>query len=254
MDIDARLTSLRVAASAGDVDAARELGRLLSLLPADPGFDQLSEPQRVHVEPWLRQVLSSRPDDPVAILLLAGRLSVDALQAEALDTEEDADALLDEARALYQRLLDADPTGPHAPAARLGLAELRDMTGDEGDADEPTGEESSPVFSFYLVEAQAGSGSVVADESLVATDPDELRWACDFWLRMVEAGEGWPPDGLTLTVHTDAGTTTTVELSGKVDWSEVPLAPLPGRPLPAGWPARTGSGTLVHYGYRRLVA
>ncbi|WP_327392784.1 hypothetical protein OG533_23825 [Streptomyces sp. NBC_01186] len=67
---------LRVAATAGDPDAARELGRLSCMLRSDSP-EHLVDPDFLLTwpeEPWLRAALRIRPDDRLAAVLLAGRL------------------------------------------------------------------------------------------------------------------------------------------------------------------------------------
>ncbi|MEV6156867.1 hypothetical protein AB0L53_41635 [Nonomuraea sp. NPDC052129] len=84
------LESVRGAAQAGDYEAAREYGRLLSLLPAEM---EESDDEWPCVW-WFRVALEGRPEDHEAAVLLAARLTGDAdalAYAYGLDDEEDFD-------------------------------------------------------------------------------------------------------------------------------------------------------------------
>ncbi|MEV0390979.1 hypothetical protein [Nonomuraea sp. NPDC050643] len=247
------ITRLRAAATGGDPDAARELGRLLCLLRTDSlevagdGDFLATWPE----EPWLRAALRARPDDRLAAVLLAGRL-VQQIAFWRIDDDhaaehgEDDRTLArrrDEAQALYARVLEAEPG--HS-VARAGVAALNAWADDDG---APAKE---PSFSYYELDMTAGSGSYVHSERVVATDPDEVRWACSWLVAPMVAEVGEPPYGVDLHLFTYAGGRCDgiVDLGerftadGTLDWDAVEIPPLTGEPLPVGHPVGFG-----HYGY-----
>ena len=229
MTVEERVAALRAAATGGDAEAAGQLGRLYCLLAADPDTgdpaDELSP-----AEPWLRRCLDARPGDSLAAVLLASRLTgLAALAAESDDDEHEAE-LIAQALELHRRALATDPTNA---AARAGLGELDDDHGG---------------YAYYLVEVDAGNGSILATESLVATDPDELRWAMDMWLELIGHSAG------TFEVTTHDGDrpsrSVLVRHDGeRADWGTAPLPALTGEPLPPGHPVRGGDGSTCPYGY-----
>ncbi|MGV9351205.1 hypothetical protein ACWDSD_42125 [Streptomyces spiralis] len=249
---DETIKRLRAAATAGDPDAARELGRLLCMLRSDslehlmdPGF-LLTWPE----ERWLRAALRARPDDRLASVLLAGRLvqqinfwKIDDDNANAHGEDEHTLARRrDEAHALYTQTLKAVPDDP---AARAGIAALIAWA---GDTDIP----EDPPFSYYDLTLDMGYGSYSHSETVVTTDPDEVRWACPWLLAPVVAEVKEPPFGveLTLFIYSDGRCDSVIRLDehlqadGTLAWDSVEIPPLNGEPLPAGHPV----GTL-HYGY-----
>lgn len=248
---DESFETLRAAATAGDPDAARELGRLLCMLRSD--LDHVTNPDFLPTWPeerWLRATLRARPDDRLAGLLLAGRLvqqinywTIDADNANAYGEDERTLARRrDEAHALYTQALAAVPDDA---TARAGLATLNAWA---GDADLP----NDPPFSYYEVTLETGSGSYGHSESVVASHPDEVRWAAPRLLAPVVAAVPEPPFGveLTLLVHSDGRCECVVRLDehlaadGTPRWDIIEIPPLDGDPLPVGHPVGTR-----HYGY-----
>ncbi|EID52555.1 hypothetical protein [Saccharomonospora xinjiangensis] len=249
--IEKKIESPRAAATEGDPDAARELGRLLCLLRADSeehlgDMGTLFWPE----EPWLRAALRARPDDRLAATLLAGRLvqqiaywKIDEDHAEAHGENEDTLARRrDEARALYERVLKA---APGDPAALAGVAALQ-MWADDSDA-----VEGACPFSYYELHLAEASGSFEYSETVVSTHPDEVRWAASWLLASAIAETGEPPTGdLCLFIHSPGRTDRVIRLDehvnadGTIEWDAIEIPPLTGEPLPAGHPVGTG-----HYGY-----
>ncbi|MFI7147950.1 hypothetical protein ACIBO2_23810 [Nonomuraea sp. NPDC050022] len=250
------VTRLRAAATAGDPDAARELGRLLCMLRTDSregimdGEFLAAWPE----EPWLRAALRARPDDQLAAVMLAGRL-VQQIAYWRIDDDhaiaqgEDDHTLArrrDEAHALYVRVLEADPGNP---AARAGVATLNAWADGAGGIDAL---EKEPPFSYYELRLEAGSGSFLHSESVVTTHPDEVRWACSWLMAPVVAEVEEPPFGVELSLFTysDGRFAGSINLGehftadGLLDWDAVEIPPLTGEPLPAGHPVGTS-----HYGY-----
>lgn len=258
MTIDDDMAALRSAATSGDPDAARDLGRLLCLVPADPAdpadSDRGDDTENCHPgESWLRRTLAARPDDTSAAILLATRLALQLSQQVAVGEEEPE--LRDEAVTLYRRVLGREPDHH---GARIGLAELRELYEETDDpADDADCPESPQPYGFYLIETDTGSGSVNYHESLVVTDPDELRWACDRWLDVNYPEPEYRPFPLALEVWSGTVRLSTVDLvhsEGTIDWAAVTVPPLPGPPLPVGCPMRTSDGLVRHYGYSLLVS
>lgn len=252
---DETIEMLRAAATAGDPDAARELGRLLCMLRSD-SLEQHMNPDFVLTWPeeqWLRAALRARPDDRLAALLLAGRLvqqisywKIDEDNANANGEDERTLARRrDEAHALYTQTLKAHPDDP---AARAGIATLNMWA---NDADMP----EVPPFSYYELSLDMVSGSFSHTETVVTSDPDEVRWACSWLLALllaeVQEPVQEPPFGvdLTLFVYSNGRHDGIIRLdehltADGVGWDDVEIPPLEGEPLPAGHPV----GTL-HYGY-----
>ena len=182
------ITRLRAAATAGDPDAARELGRLLCMLRTD-SREHIMDGEYVAAwpeEPWLRAALRARSDDRLAAVLLAGRL-VQQIAYWQIDEDhaiahgEDDHTFTrrrDEAHALYAQVLKADPGDP---AARAGAAALNALVDGIGTL------EKEPPFSYYELNLEAGSGSFVHSERVVTTHPDEVRWTCSWLMAPVVA-------------------------------------------------------------------
>ncbi|ANP52853.1 hypothetical protein J2Z21_000397 [Streptomyces griseochromogenes] len=249
---DETIKRLRATATAGDPDAARELGRLLCMLRSD-SLEHLMNPDFLLTWPeerWLRAALRTRPDDRLAASLLAGRLvqqinywKIDDDNANAHGEDERTLARRrDEAHALYTQTLKAVPDDP---AARAGIAALNAWA---DDADMP----EDPPFSYYeLTLEMGGSGSYSHSETVVTSHPDEVRWACSWLLAPVVAEVKEPPFGvdLTLFIYSDGRCDSVIRLDEHLtadgmlgDVIEIP--PLNGEPLPAGHPVGTR-----HYGY-----
>ncbi|ASO18060.1 hypothetical protein FHR81_002456 [Actinoalloteichus hoggarensis] len=240
--IDKTMDALRGEAEAGDQQAARELGRLLCLTPTLDDGDSADD--RWPGEVWLRIALARRPDDTIAATLLASRLvqqvtaMLDGEPSFDSDSAEEAiERRVDEARALYAGVLALDSTDP---AAEAGSALLDEVV--EGEQTDP----SSIGYSYYLIENDAGHGSTGHLEQLVATDPDELRWACGRWFDRLGGLAGFTMatyvDGEQVAV-TDLGAVT-LDADDQPDWTSVDIPPLPGEPLPVGHPVGP-----CHYGY-----
>ncbi|MGP3965895.1 hypothetical protein ACTWPT_59140 [Nonomuraea sp. 3N208] len=247
---------LRAAATAGDPDAARELGRLLCMLRSD-SLEHLMDPRFLLTrpeEPWLRAALHARPNDRLAAVLLAGRLlqqiaywKIDDDNANAHGEDEHTLARRrDEAHALYTQVLKAAPDNP---AARAGIAALNAWTDNSDD----TGVlEKDPPFSYYELNLDLGSGSFLHSERVVTTHPDEVRWACSWLLAPVLAEVQEPPFGVDLTLFTylDGRFDGIIRLDehlnadGTLGWDAIKIPPLTGEPLPAGHPVG-----IRHYGY-----
>ncbi|MFI7149629.1 hypothetical protein ACIBO2_32315 [Nonomuraea sp. NPDC050022] len=252
--VEHHLESVRGAAQAGDYEAAREYGRLLSLLPAEM---EESDDEWPCVW-WFRVALEGRPEDHEAAVLLAARLTGDAdalAYAYGLDDEEDCDEegedeegnlarrncerMRKEAQRLYAQVLRADPAHP---GARSGLAAFEGVP--------------FPVapFSHYLVQGEYWSGTAGCREQLVVSDAEELQWACDHWFAEI-AGLG----AYHLSVYASGERLSHASLEplvraadGSLDWSVITIPPLPGEPLPHGHPALLHNGHIAHYGWYSL--
>lgn len=251
---DATIERLRTAATAGDPDAACELGRLLCMLRSD-SLEHLMDPDFVLTWPeerWLRAALGARPGDRPAAPLLAGRLvqqiaywKIDDDHAEAHGEDERTLARRrDEAYDLYARMLETDPDDP---LARAGIGALNAWADDAEVPDEP-------AFSYYELTLEMASGSFSHTETVVTTHADEVRWACSWLLAPIAAeadGQG-PPFGteLTLCTYTEGRQTDHILLDehlttgASLEWDAVEIPPLRGALLPAG----SAVGTR-HYGY-----
>ena len=261
--VQQRLENIRRAAKAGDAEAARELGRLLGLIPA--GTEEPEDDEWPCMW-WFRRALETRPGDHEAAVLLAARLSRyadDLAYAYGLDDEDeddeedeedgefgeadedeedlarrDCERKRTEARRLYEEVLRVDPA---CPAARSGLAALRDAPF------------SVTPYGHYLVEGEYWSGTAGCREQLVVGDAEELRWACGEWFGHI-AGLG----AYHLSVYASGERLSRVSLEplgpaadGSLDWSGVVVPPVPGEPLPHGHPALL-DGHVVHYGWHSL--
>ncbi|MFG3709158.1 hypothetical protein ACGF7U_31130 [Micromonospora sp. NPDC047670] len=239
MSISEKVAALREAAEMNDAEAARELGRLMCLVPQDPKARGQVEAFDFDVtwpaEPWLRAATSARAEDGLAKKLLAGVLirqiaywqSVDQIGSPDVDGAELAAAnnrRQAEAERLYSDVLRANPDDRTARAGLNALLEANVIVDDY-----PTEE----GFSFYRVENELWSGSVCTLERLVVTDPDELRWACDAWLGL---DPDWPVGDLTLVVYRHGTETDRISLAEHfdetMDWSAVTIPPLAGEILP----------------------
>jgi hypothetical protein len=258
MTIAEELTSaLRTAADAGDLDAARELGRLLSLLPVDPAcYDPLTGPVSTWSElDWLRVVVEARPEDLTTANLLAGRLvqQIGYLKESWGDHENAIDALREEAEELYARVLRADPADPTARAGRARVAEL---FGHETEA------EQHEEYTFLLAEYGYQSGGGGGSAYMVVVDPGELRWALDVWLKMNEGiwdeevglGGAW----FTLTTVDHGTVVNEIDLEehiadGLLDWDSIIISTPAGPPLPTGHPPLL-NGLRHDFGYSEVVA
>jgi hypothetical protein len=258
MTIAEELTStLRTAADAGDLDAARELGRLLSLLPVDPAcYDPLTGPAPAWSEQaWLRSVVDARPKDLATATLLAGRLVQQiGYLAESPGNHENAlDALREEAERLYARVLNADPADP---TARAGLARVAGLFGHETETERHEG------YAFHLAEYGYQSGGGGGSAYMVVVDPGELRWALDVWLKLNEGV--WDEEvglaGAWFTLTTvDRGTAvqeTNLEehmATGLLDWDSIIIPAPAGPPLPTGHPPLL-AGLRYDFGYSEVLA
>lgn len=238
-----RVAALGAAARDGDAEAAREYGRLLSLLPEPTSFEA---PEPVWAgESWLRAAVAARPGDTLARTLL-GSLLVTQIAAwrdiadvafldPDLDEEEIEEANMrrrGEAEELLGGVLLVDPGAPAPKACLAALAEVFD----EGDY--PCGEDGLFPYDYHLVGTEVWSGSACLTVQLVLTDPEELRWACDHWLKDGDYLAG----PLTLTSYSQGEEIGSVALSEDVsattiDWERLTIPPLPGDPLPPGDPA-----------------
>jgi hypothetical protein len=241
------LTRLRTTAMAGDAHAALELGRLLCLTGSDPGGSGEGD-QTWPEERWLRAAVEARPDDIEALTLLTGRLAQQISYWEAV-LEMNPDVMEEcgedegtirrrqiEAEELYARIRAAGPLG-HAESGLDALAVLLGVSG------EPAAE---AAYSFYVVEDEAWSGSVRHSTTIVASDADEIRWACDEWLALSWGGMG----ALTLTTYLDGAEVSSIDLGQHlveetVSWDEVAVPELTGTRLPVGLPV---PGLGLYYG------
>ncbi|MFC8799523.1 hypothetical protein ACFT2C_17450 [Promicromonospora sp. NPDC057138] len=251
VNIDEKIAGLRAAAENGDPEAARELGRLLSLTLTDPQEPGEGEPEWPE-ERWLRAAVQARPDDVEALMLLAGRLAAqssswenywemnpDEMAAEGKD-ESTISRMWAEVSDLHTRILAAGPP-PHAVPGLERLGELVDVHAESV---------AEAAYSFYALQDDAQSGSVLNILIVVATDLDELRWACDQWLALTDGGIGQ----LTVRTYVDGDETSQVDLDEHLDgarvaWDAVPVPELTGTLLPAGLPVPGPSHSgLWHYG------
>ncbi len=235
---DERLTRLRTAATAGEAGAAFALGRLLCLTatgPADAPEDIEGPGQNWPEEPWLRAALDSRPGHVPAMTLLAGRLvqQIDFWQNMCELNPEAAEAYGEDETTLARRRTEADALLARAAAA--------------GPEHHPAG-----PYGCYVLDDTGWSGSTAHGATLVASRPEELRWACDQWFSVVGGcGLSGAP---TLTTYAHGERTSVIHLAAHfdrtVDWDTVPLPPLTGEELPAGLPV-PGSG--LPYGFAARV-
>ncbi|MFK4268494.1 hypothetical protein [Streptomyces milbemycinicus] len=88
-----------------------------------------------------------------------------------------------------------------------------------------------------MFEDEAWSGSVRYGTTIVASDADEIRWACDEWFAL-ETGLGSAP---TLTTYVDGAEVGSIDLGRHlvdtaVSWDDVAVPELTGLPLPVGLP------------------
>ncbi|MER7794189.1 hypothetical protein [Streptomyces sp. NPDC097640] len=244
------ITRLRTAAMEGDGRAALELGRLLCLTasePRGPGDGHQTWPE----ERWLRAAVGTRPDDTKALTLLTGRLAQQISYWEAVldmhpdvmeDCGEDEGTVRRrqiEAEELYARIRAAGPVGGVAEA---GLDELAVLLGVRR---EPAAAEAA--YSFHVFEDEAWSGSVRYSSTIVASDADEIRWACDEWFALDSGLSGAP----TLTTYVDGAEVSSVDLrrhlvDTTVSWDDVAVPELTGLPLPVGLPV---PGHGLYYGF-----
>lgn len=244
------ITRLRTTAMAGDGRAALQLGRLLCLTasePRAPGDGDQSWPE----ERWLRAAVEARPDDIEALTLLAGRLAQQISYWEAVldmnpdvmeDYGEDEGTVRRrqiEAEELYARIRAAGPLGH---AAEAGLDELAVLLGVSGES-----AAAEAAYSFHVFEDEAWSGSVRYGTTIVASDADEIRWACDEWFAL-ETGLSSAP---TLTTYVDGAQVSSIDLrrhlvDTTVSWDGVDVPELTGVPLPVGLPV---PGRGLYYGF-----
>ncbi|MGW0735607.1 tetratricopeptide repeat protein [Streptomyces sp. NPDC002851] len=263
---DKTITRLRTAATVGDPKAAYELARLLCMTASDPADASADfEVQTWPEEPWLRAVLSTRPLDVPAMTLLAGRLiqQIDHWQ-NMLDLNPDAAEEYGEdettirrrqaeAEELFTRIRAADPENHVTGSGLAELAELAELIGLPCESREIVAEHHhEAAYSFYVLDDTAYSGSVAHCATIVATRPDELRWACDQWISVVEGcGMGGEP---TLTTYTHGEETSVINLADyfdqAIEWDAFTLPPLGGEELPAGLPV---PGRGLHYGFAGRV-
>lgn len=257
------VTGLRDAAAAGDMEAARELGRLMCLVPVDPedpaaGTEDWDVESMWPAEPWLRIAVSARPEDALAKKLLAGVLlcqidswqnacevspDVDEAEVEAANERRRA-----EAERLYTEVLRVDPGDLTARAGLRALVEL------VGEGDRPQDGQDGLGFAYYCVELYGGTGSAVHQERLVVADSDELQWACDVWLGTFYSDCSIGSDELTITVYSPDREAVSIPLGayfdGTIDWSSVTIPQLTGARLPVGHPAPQRH---AYYGYNSRV-
>ncbi|GAA2669872.1 tetratricopeptide repeat protein [Nonomuraea recticatena] len=236
--ISERVAALRAMAHDGEAEAAREYGRLMGLLPDAA----LAEDEPVWAgEPWLRAAVAARPDDTLARTLLGSLLvtqiatwrNIAAIAPDADEGEIEAanTRRREEAEELLGGVLQVDPEAPTPKACLAALAEVF------GEGDYPEDEDGLFPYDYHLVQTELWSGSVCTTLRLVITDPEELRWACDYWLANHDDLVG----PLTLTSYSrgeEIGAMALVEGSARtVDWEAVTIPPLTGVPLPPGHPA-----------------
>ncbi|MBO8194199.1 hypothetical protein ITI46_21415 [Streptomyces oryzae] len=248
--LDQKIARLKARAAADDARAARELGRLLSLTATD----SLAEHQNWPEERWLRAALRMRPDDVETLFLLTGRLAQQiAYWENALELNPDPGEVCEDERTVERRRTEAQhlfarirAAGPGSDA-EAGLDELAILLGVSA------GSPAEDAYSFYVLEDEAASGSIEHITTIVASDPGEIRWACDEWLTLSEGAFGAGP---ALTTYVDGAEVSSVDLSRHltdlaVDWSTVAVPEPAGTPLPAGLPV-PGRGGL-YYGFSARV-
>ncbi|MCN9240347.1 hypothetical protein NGF19_05980 [Streptomyces sp. RY43-2] len=239
---DESITRLRDRATAGDPQAALELGKLLCLTAPEPGAGDDDGDPAWPEERWLRAAVEACPDDVQALFLLTGRLAEQISFREFMGEHGQDPGTLRrlqaEAEELYARIRTVG-----APAhAEAGLAELAMLL---GVSDKPVAEST---YSYYVLEDEGWSGSVRHSTTVVACDADEIRWACDEWLALSEGGMGM----LTLTTYANGDEVSSVDLGPHlvdgvaVAWDAVAVPDLPGPLLPTGLPV---PGREVSYGF-----
>src|SRR4051794_2552294 len=164
---DEAVNALHADAVAGDPRAARELGRLLCLLPQEElptrPWDWLAP--RWPAEPWLRAVLASWPDDLEAAVLLAGLLTqqVDVLlmtdTARSATLRTAVDARHSEAVELYDRVLRSDAGNATAKAGLTALRTTLDWHEASSLGGPPVEAAPAPGHSFFCFQSSSYSGS-----------------------------------------------------------------------------------------------
>ncbi|WP_251076914.1 tetratricopeptide repeat protein [Streptomyces benahoarensis] len=249
---DEVITRLRSGAVAGDAHAALQLGRLLCLTASDPQEPGDGEPTWPE-EHWLRVAVEAHPNDVEALTMLTGRVAQQISYWESV-LEMNPDVMAEygedvgtirqrqiEAEDLYARMHAAGPLD-HAEA---GLDELAMLLGVRSTKGKPATE---GAYSFYVWEDEGWSGSVRHSATIVASDADEIRWACDEWLALSEGGVGGDP---TLTTYVDGVELSSIDLGqylieGTMPWDVVPVPELTGSRLPAGLPV---PGCGLYYGF-----
>ncbi|MFC3996839.1 hypothetical protein ACFOVU_12990 [Nocardiopsis sediminis] len=245
---DEKFAVLRASAATGDIDAALEFGRLLCLLPADPadvGPAGMETGQTWPEEPWLRVTVAARPDDVLAMTLLAGRLvqQIDHLRAAGSPDRDEVAARRDEAESLYCRVLNAEPADP---TARAGLVRLADVVA----ATAASELERPEAYGFHLAEYGYASGSGGGSAYLVAADPGEVRWALDTWLELNRGvwdpdtglgGAGSPSPPLSAGRRSARSTSRGTSPAGVSTGTPSRSRRSPGRRCPPGTPAASGT-------------
>jgi hypothetical protein len=236
------MQQLEDAAKSGDHVAARDLGRLLAMVAIEewePGQD-LPEVR------WLRAAVESAPDDRETLMLLAGQC---AKQLSYLETSlelnpwhEAEPGVLErhrqDARDLYTRARTVSVGGED----EAGLDELAMMLGVDDNAP------AEDAYSYYLLHGETGSGSMAYTMTVVGSDADEFKWACDQVITHPEIGFGEEDSTFTAYVEGTAVHSSGLPLrpDGSVDWDAIAVPELTGVLLPAGLPV---PGRGLHYGF-----
>ncbi|WP_203856367.1 hypothetical protein [Plantactinospora mayteni] len=239
---------LRSAAEQGDVDAAQELGRLLSLTGsawedlASDGLGPLGREERWEPEWWLSRVVAERPDDPDALVLLAGLWTGMSAFADVFGGP--TDNFREKSAGRYARAL---ATHPDCAAAASSLLMLQGCDDDEWEWDPAEAGLSFLLFRSEILVSNSGDTVGVA---IVATDPADMRWALHHLLpefaEALEAVDG--PDAAELLVYQHGVLETRLDLVD-LDVKEWPTVQVPGlvEPrLPLGHPVRVGDHTYLH--------
>jgi hypothetical protein len=261
---------LRDAAEKGDLDAARRLCLMLSLMPdeQDPLGIQSIDLETIDpgIEPesmiWLRRVLAEYPDDVTPLLLFASVSARRGWEMKRRDagrsvlyglSEEErlqvATALLEQAESSYAKVLATEPG--HA-AAVAGLAAARIDPLDRRAVERVVKAGFSPYdFLVLHVSVPVTNSGDTMDQYVVGGDPAQLRWVgattmdgvayeTDFDVSVHVFRHGaqvdqiclWPPSG-----DRDGSSCCGGEGRQFFDWSLVEWpAGVGGNPLPTGHP------------------
>jgi hypothetical protein len=138
----------------------------------------------------------------------------------------------------YMRARAVGTDGEH----EAGLDELAVMLGVDDKAP------AEDAYSYYLLHGETGSGSSAYTMTVVGSDADEFKWACDQVITHPEIGFGGEDSTFTAYVDGTAVHSSGLPLrpDGRADWNAIAVPELTGLLLPAGLPV---PGRGLHYGF-----
>jgi hypothetical protein len=190
--------------------------------------------------------VEAAPDDADALMLFAGQRAKELSYFETdldLNPWHQIDAevfgqLRQEAHELYTRARAVAVGGEY----EAGLDELATMLGVDDKAP------AEDAYSYYLLHGETGNGSMVYTMTVVGSDTDEFKWACDQVLTNADLGFGG--EDCTFTAYVDGAeiqsSSLALQSDGRVDWHSIAVPELTGVRLPAGLPV---PGRGLHYGF-----